>query len=242
MSPASALASRPVWKTKAESASDASSAPQIQGRQRDQVPQRGDGLAILAVRCEPLAERDRVERRISGVEPSERERRARGPDPAQRREPRVARERAGQLDGSGQVPAAQYVRALAGSQNGDLESLLKRDELGAAEPLQQRPVGGAAAQEHMLAVVHLQPVALEGVGRAPEPAPHLDERDRCAGLGAVERRGDPGEPAPDHQHASHAGTPISPRTATSAFSWAGSDTRPARIAAGSASIRSSRRR
>ena len=68
----------------------------------------------------------------------------------------------------------------------------------AAQPLEQAAVGEAAAQEDVLAVVHLKAVALERVGGPAEPAPHLDERHARARVGAVERRRDPGEAAADH--------------------------------------------
>ena len=107
----------------------------------------------------------------------------------------------------------------------------------------------------MLAVVHLEAVALERVDGAAEAPPHLHERHRHSGLRAVERGGDAGQAAADDDHlpapamggpamgcASHAGTPSMPRTATSAFSRAGSETRPRSTASGSASMRSSSRR
>ena len=117
-------------------------------------------------------------------------------------------------------------RRLAGAEHGDIETLLDVDEVRAAEPLEQRPVGLAAAQEHVLAVVHPQAVALEGVGRAAEPAPDLDERHARARRGAVERRRDARQPAADHGDPSHAPAPSRPRAATQAFSRAGSDIRP----------------
>ena len=94
----------------------------------------------------------------------------------------------------------------------------------------------------MLPVVHLQPLALERVRRAAEPAPDLDQRHLRAGLRAVERGGDAGQAATDNHDAPHAATPSIPRTATIAFSCAGSDTRPDSTAAGSESMRSSSRR
>ena len=77
----------------------------------------------------------------------------------------------------------------------------------------------------MLAVVDAQPVALEGVGRAAEPAPHLDERHLRAPLGTVERGGDARKASPDDERRgarrSPAARPTPPsmlRAATSAFS------------------------
>ena len=66
MSPASARSSRPVRKTFAARASDASSAGRLSGRQRDQVPQPIDGARPLSVAAQPGAERLVVERRVVG--------------------------------------------------------------------------------------------------------------------------------------------------------------------------------
>ena len=160
----------------------------------------------------------------------------------------------------GQVAAPDHRRRRAGSQHGDLQALLQADQTRAADALEQRSVGLAAAQEHVLAVVHLETAALHRVGGAAEPAPHLHERDLRARLRAVERGGDAGEAPADHEHAAlrahdaggvssagtltraHAPLPSTPRAATQAFSRAGSETRRTSTCAGSSSMRSSSRR
>jgi hypothetical protein len=49
----------------------------------------------------------------------------------------------------------------AGTEHRDLKARLHLDEVLAAQPREQRPVGQAAAQEHMLTVVHLEPLAVK---------------------------------------------------------------------------------
>ncbi len=96
----------------------------------------------------------------------------------------------------------------------------------------------------MLAVVQAHPVALERVGGAAEPAAHLDERHLGAGVGAVQRRGDPGQAAADHDDApsgAHVVLPARLRSATSAFCPPDSDIRSLSARCGSASICCSRR-
>jgi hypothetical protein len=71
----------------------------------------------------------------------------------------------------------------------------------ASEAREEGAIGLAAAQEDVLAVVHLQPVAVERVGRPAKPAPDLDEGHAGAGGGAVERRRDSREAPADDENA-----------------------------------------
>src|SRR5439155_21789880 len=99
---------------------------------------------------------------------------------------------------------------------------------------------GAAAQEHVLAVVEGHAFALERVRGATQPAPDLHQRHRSPGVGAVERRGDPREPTTYDEHApggSHVGVPSMLRAATHAFSCAPSETRSRRTSSGWRAIR-----
>src|SRR5262249_25163209 len=102
-----------------------------------------------------------------------------------------------------------------------------RHQGSAPQPLEQTPVGTAAAEEDVLAVVHQEPVALERVGRAAQPGPDLDQRRALAGPRAVEGRRDPREPPSDHEDAAlaQAAAPRRLRAATQAFFRIGSETR-----------------
>ena len=101
----------------------------------------------------------------------------------------------------------------------------------------------------MLPVVDPQPVALERVDGAAEPAPDLEHRHLRAGLRTVERRRDPCEPAADHDDAppggDHRAARAAPanmlRAATHVFSRIGSETRSRNARSGSAAMRVSRR-
>src|SRR5205814_2303662 len=107
------------------------------------------------------------------------------------------------------------------------------------DPLEQPAVGGAAAQEDVLPVVGDDAVARERVRRAAQPRARLQQRDLGAGVGAVERRRDAGEPAThDDNLAPHALTAPTLRAATHAFSHAGREIRRLRIVSGRRSIRS----
>ena len=59
------------------------------------------------------------------------------------------------------------------------------------------PVGSAAAQEDVLAVVEHEAVALERPRRATEARPPFKQRHRCRRVRAGDRRRQAGEPAPD---------------------------------------------
>jgi hypothetical protein len=222
---------------------------QVERRQRDQIPQRRDRARSLAMAGKPLAERLRFKRRIALAQAHQPER---GPCCARalgERQVRIAGERARQVQRRGQRSAPQDRRLRAGLADGDLQPRLHRGQVRSADALEQRAVGDAAAQEHVLAVVHRQAVALEGVRRTAEPAPDLDQRHLRAGGGAVQGGDDAREAATDHQHpaaerrsaGAQAPTPSIPRAATHAFSCAGSDMRRRATSSGCASMRSSSR-
>src|SRR5262249_59878069 len=87
-------------------------------------------------------------------------------------------------------------RRRAGREDGDREPALDRREVLDAEPAQERAVCRAAAQEDMLAVVDAQALALGRPGGAAEARARLEKPHARPPVGAVERRGDPPEPAP----------------------------------------------
>ena len=86
------------------------------------------------------------------------------PEPLGQREQAVAEQSPGQVQRARQRAAAQPGPA-AGRQHGDVEAVLERDRAGHAEPAEQLLVAGAAAQEHVLAVVDRQPAAGERASR-----------------------------------------------------------------------------
>src|SRR6202044_2717193 len=96
------------------------------------------------------------------------------------------------------------------------EAWLDRDQLVGAELVHEPLVVSAAAQEDVLAVVGPQPVSLERVGGAAEPAAGLEQGHLGAGAGTIERRRDPGQATADHDHAlvAHDPAPIRLRAAT----------------------------
>ena len=95
-------------------------------------------------------------------------------------------------------------------------------------------VRGAAAQEHVLAVVEPEAFLLDRERRAAEPRPRLEQRHRRAGVGAFERRRDPRQAASDDDDAaSCAPAPTRLRAATQPFSQPGSESRPASTDSGS---------
>ncbi len=143
-----------------------------------------------------------------------------------RRELRAGKER-------GLFPLAQHRNA---------EARLHRDEALDAEPVQKRAVRDAAAQEDVLAVVDRVAPPLDREGCAAEPLARLVERDVGAAVGALDRRGETGEPAADDgdlwpAHAALARL----RASTQPFSQALSEGRPVRTSEGSDAIRASSR-
>jgi len=111
------------------------------------------------------------------------------------------------------------------------------------ELAEQAAVRRAAAEVDVLAGVDDQAVPVERAGRAAEPGPGLEQRDRGARFGERDSGGDPGQSAADHHDPwAHPSLPASALTATRAFSPADSDIRPRSTAAGCSAMRSSSRR
>ena len=224
----------------------------VERRERDQVPQPSRSRRATARRRQPLAEGDRVERGIGWVEPLERERGAAQPDPVPHREMRVPEERPAEVQRRRERVAAEVRDPATRRDHGDVEPVLQHDPIGRPDPVEEAAVGRAATQEHVLTVVEVQTVVVEGPRGAAEPRPALEQRHLGAAVGAGERGGEPGEPTADDDDPSRASGPAFPaahgwaparlRAATTAFSQVGSDIRRSRTAVGSASIRTSRRR
>src|SRR5262249_56192230 len=94
----------------------------------------------------------------------------------------VAGERLAHVQRAGERRAAQP-GAAAGAQHGHVEPVLQGDRAGHAEPGQQAPVSGAAAQEHVLPVVDGEVATAERGGCAAQAGPRFEQRDPGAGLG-----------------------------------------------------------
>ncbi len=122
----------------------------------------------------------------------------------------------------------------------DPEVWLELEEVIHAQPAQKAPVRRAAAERNVLAVVDPVAVPLHREGRPSEPRPRFEERDRRAGIGALDRRGQPGQPSADNGDpaAAHAKLPIRLRVSTQPFSQPRSDGRACRTSDGSTAIRS----
>ena len=130
------------------------------------------------------------------------------------------------MERGGQAGAAEPRRpgTLAASDR-YVEPWLELDLVGDPEAVEQPQVGGAAAEEDVLAVVDLEPVALDGERRTAEPRPRFVQRHGRACVREIQRRRDPREPAAHHEHGAaccHAGahdlTPAREASATRAFS------------------------
>ncbi len=158
----------------------------------------------------------------------------------------VAEQGAGEVQGRRQVAAGELRAAPTRGEHRDAQSRLQGDELGRVEPIQQARVRGAAAQEHVLAVVEVQAVAGERVDGAAEAPARLEQDDLAPRLGALQRGGDPRQSAshdgyadPGHHGLRARHPPARLRAASHAFSPVESAIRSRSTAAGSAQIRSS---
>jgi hypothetical protein len=215
---------------------------QVDRREREQVPEPVDRVRRLVALGQPVSERAAID--VFAVEVEVRE-----PQPGGRRSRALARsqsgeagKRAAQMERSGQRAATEVEDAPAGADERDREPVLEHDVARDADAGEEVAVGGAAAEEDVLAVVEPEPVTLDREGRAAEPRAGFEERHLRPALGALERSGEAGEPASDHDHASHAPPAVRLRTATQPFSQPASETRSApSTSAGSRSIRASTR-
>jgi hypothetical protein len=216
----------------------------VERGERDQVPQPLDRARGLAVRAEPAPERLLVEPRIGGVERAQRGDGARGARPVERREMPVAEQRAGQVQRRGEPTPVERRGSSARREHLDPQPGLQREPFLDAEAAQEPPVARAAAERYVLAVVEPVAVPFDREGRTAELRARLEQRHRRSGVGAVERRRDPGQPAADDRHSqiTHESAPARLRARTRRFSHDVSDTRLRSARAGSSAIRSASRR
>ena len=203
--------------TSPASAADSRPAGRRRRRARAMPPRRARSAS--AARSGPTARRSRArsDRALVSHAPSVREssgagRRARSAARAAaqalaQRQVRVAqqgaRRDAAAVARRGRITSRRRVRR----EHRDVQSRLQLDHRLAAEPRQQRAVGGAAAQEHVLAVVDARARRGDRVRRAAKARAHLNERDlgsrrprnrarrRCRQPRRPRRRRSPADPA-----------------------------------------------
>ena len=192
--------SRPVWNTIAASAERRLVARRGSAWQGDQVPQRrrsprATGRARRATRRRSRASSagsSGSSRRSASAARTAAQPLAAGEVAVAERAPG----RGGAAPAGGRGAAAPC--APPGASDRHRRGVLEHARVGRAEPVEERAVGGAAAQEHVLAVVDAEPVALERVGGAAEPRARLEQRDLGAGVGAASSAAVmPGQPAAD---------------------------------------------
>ena len=157
--------------------------------------------SILLVLGQPVTERTALGDGVVGVDGPQR------PHGAGQREALAQAEEAGSAQASPRgavAPAGPSDAAIAtlppGASTGIDSRLWSVTELAGADLLEQLPVRGAAAQEHVLPVVGDEAVARERVRGAAEPATRLEQRHLAVGPRAVERRGDARQAATDVTH------------------------------------------
>jgi hypothetical protein len=233
----------------------------VQGRDAEQVPQGTAGALGLATGRQPVAEALLVDPGTGRVDEAHGKSGSCHLGPFGQREKGVPAQGGQHMQGARQRGPAEPAqgrgpaRSGGGGQHAHVEAVLDRGVLGHAELAEQVTIGRAAAEEDVLAGVDGQAVAVERAGRAAEPGPGLEQGDRRARFGERDRGGDPGQAAADHGDrrraagavrgaigGGHPNLPDRALTATVAFSRPDSDIRPRRTAAGSAAMRSSRRR
>jgi hypothetical protein len=177
----------------------------VQRRADQQVPERERRAIAHTTLGEPVAERALVELAIVGVERGESARDLRGAQArgeGKMREPEQARR---EVRGRGQRMAPDPGARSARRQHRHGEPRLERDQVLDAEPREQAAIGGAAAHEHVLTIVDVQPALLGRERRAAEPSARLEQPDPRARVGARKRGGHTREPATDHRDLRRAG-------------------------------------
>ncbi len=91
----------------------------------------------------------------------------------------------------------------AGRADRNVEPFLQRHLVRDAESAQQILVGRTAAQEHVLAVVHVEIASAERVGQTAELRPRLIQRDLRTDVRQAQRGADAGQPTADDRDTGH---------------------------------------
>lgn len=122
---------------------------------------------------EPLAEVPVVEGRVVEIERFERQCGTADLGALRERQMLIGRQAAREMQRYGQRAAADSAEPppgfRLGVENGHVETILQGRERGPLDAVEEPPVGGAAAQIHVLSVVHGEFAALEGEGEPAEP-------------------------------------------------------------------------
>ena len=196
-------------KTVAARASEASSAVALSVGDADEVPERAHGVRPLPVAAQPVPEGLGVDGGVGGVDPAQR---GRGPRP---REPLAPRHRVVAQQCPGEVRRRHVADARETGQRGGW-AVAPQPRGGApgrstvtssrscsvveprdAEPVEQPAVGGAAAQEDVLAGVDVAPLRGGRSRSARRGGTALEQHDRVPGVRSPQRGGEAGEPAAD---------------------------------------------
>ncbi len=171
----------------------------VQGGHADQVPERLDRPRRLPVPAQPVAEGLPVQRRVVQVQAAQGERGPPGGQSLPGVQVRVGGQAAAEVQRHRQRIAPQGAEPAGGDvADRDVQPGLDLHLVGDAEALQQPAVGGAAAQEDVLAVVDPQLAASERGGETAQPGPGLDQGHLDARVGQSQRSRDPGQPPADH--------------------------------------------
>ena len=171
----------------------------VQRGDREQVPEHPPGPFALPVGSQPVTQPLCVETRPGRIEKAHGQRRPGDPQPLGGRQQRVGDQGLAHVQRAGEPGPAQP-RLAVRAEHGDVEAVLQRHRAGHPEPGDQLPVGRAAAQEHVLAVVDHQPAPGEGARRPAQPGAGLEQGDPGARLAQRDRGGDAGQAAADHHH------------------------------------------
>ena len=147
--------------------------------------------------AEELGERGLVERRVVEGGAAQRQQGPPEAQPVRDRQVAIPRQAAGEVQRRREAVAAQPGHCSAGRDDRELEAVLQHHGVRGADPFEEPPVGGAAAQEDVLAVVERQPMSAERPGRSAEPGLALEQRHVGALVDERQRGAQSGQPAAD---------------------------------------------
>ena len=219
----------------------------VQRRQAEQVPEVANSSLGLPGVPQPRPERPLVQRAVGRIQAPQRQRST--------NQVRLLRSRQEWIPGEGR-PQMERCRKPGPAEPGgpaprrdhrDVHLRLQPCQVAHPEPVEEAAVGGAAAQEDVLAGVDRQALPDERRSGAAQPGLRFEQRHRRSGVGAGDGGGEAGQAPAHHEHAgtAHAGAPgkrARARAATAAFSHPGREIRRRSTDRGSAVMRRSSRR